>query len=110
MQAVADDLAVSLLSEMQLGLLEPVDDGPYDYEEPYEDWSWEIVTSDLDDVIVTEGPLMMRVELVIRHINGTCTRRLSYLVPGPLDDSGEVDPDAPDDAGTAPPDMGGEAP
>ena len=106
-QAVADDLAVSLLSEMQLGLIEPVDDGPYDYGEPYEDWSWEIVTSDLNDVIDTEGPLMMRVEIVIRHADGNCTRRLRYLVPATLEPEDEP-ADEPADEG--PVDMGGQAP
>ena len=80
-QAVADNLAVTLLSEMQLGFVPPVDDGPTDYPEPYKDWSWEIVTSDVDDVIDAEGPVMMRIEIIIRHAGGECTRRLRYLVP-----------------------------
>ena len=80
-QAVADNLAVTLLSEMQLGFVPPVDDGPNDYPVPYEDWSWEIVTSDVDDLIDAEGPVMMRIEIIIRYAGGGYTRRLRYLVP-----------------------------
>ena len=107
LQAVADDLAVTLLSEMQLGLVEPVDDGPYDFEDPYEDWSWEIVTSSMNDVIDIDGPVMMRVEIVIRHSGGECVRRLTTLVPDTLDEGEQPEDGQPEDR---PLDDGSEAP
>ena len=93
-QAVADNLAVTLLSEMQLGLIPPEDDGPEFFEEPHEDWSWEVVTAEMDDVIDIDGPVMKSVEIIIRHVDGHCTHRLTYLVPDTSQDEEPVDDEA----------------
>jgi len=89
LQAVADNLVVSILSEVQLELLPPEDDGPYAFEEPFEDWSWEIVTAEMDDVIDVDGPVMLSVEIIITHYEGECTRRLTVLVPAPVEEEEE---------------------
>jgi len=95
-QALADNLAVTLLSEMQLDIVPAEDDGPYEFEEPFEDWTWEVVTAEMDDVIDVDGPVLMSVEIIIRHIEGNCTRRLTFLVPDTSqDDQGEIDEGAP---------------
>jgi len=83
LQAVADNLAISMLSELQLELLPAEDDGPYAFEEPFEDWTYEVVTAEMTDVIDIDGPVMTSVEIIIRHYQGECTRRVTTLVPAP---------------------------
>jgi type II secretion system protein I len=79
--AVAEDLVVTLLSEIQLGLVPAQDDGPIEYEEPYEGWTWEVVTSDLEDVIEAPESDLKRVEVVVVHVSTGLTRRLGCLLP-----------------------------
>lgn len=86
-QAVATDLTVTLLSEIRMGLVPAEDDGPNEYEEPYEGWTWEIVTSELLDVI--QEPVMKHVEIVIISPEGRCTSRLVFLMPDDSLDAGE---------------------
>ena len=96
LHAVADNLAVTLLSQMQLGIVPSEDDGPYGFEEPFADWTWEVVTAEMNEVIDIDGPVLMSVEIIIRHIDGDCTRRLTVLVPDTSqDDQGEIEEDAP---------------
>jgi len=73
-EAQAADLAVTLLSEIQMGLLEPTDAGPEAYEEPLEDWMWEVVTNDFEEQFVEEG--LTQLEIVITHTPSGYTRRL----------------------------------
>ena len=61
-QAVADNLAVTLLSEMQLDIVPAEDDGPYEFAEPFENWTWEVVTAEMDEVIDVDGPVLMSAE------------------------------------------------
>ena len=79
--AVAENLAVSLLSEVQIGLVPAEDEGPTEYEEPYEGWTWQVVTSDLPETLA-DGPQMKTVEIVIARPADQYTHRLSYLAPG----------------------------
>ncbi len=81
MQAEAQgaDLTVTVLSEIQMGLIEPKDDGPNEFDPPVDDWTWEIVTSELQDII--EGPEMTRIEIVIASESLRHTSRLTYLLP-----------------------------
>lgn len=103
LQAVADNLTVSILSELQLELLPPEDDGPNAFEEPYEDWSWEIVTAEMDDVIELDGPVMKSVEIIVRHYQGECTRRVTMLVPDPPEEEeGEKVPEGEEEMGQLP--------
>lgn len=81
-EADAADLAVTLLSEIQMGLLPLVDDGPNEYEEEeLAHWTWEIVTSDVETR--TEAPPLVRVEILIRNAREDCTYRLVQLFPEP---------------------------
>ena len=78
-EAQAADLAVTLLSEMQLGVVEVEDSGAMAYEdEALADWTWEVVVapvvSNVTDLELT------RVEITIRHTPGGYTHRLYYLL------------------------------
>lgn len=78
LEAQAADLAITLLSEMQLGAVEVEDAGPMAYEdETLQDWSWQVV------VTPVMGSLMelelTRVEIVIRNTPHDYTHRLYHL-------------------------------
>ena len=73
-EAVADDLTVTLLSEVRMQLVPIADDGPNEYDEPYLGWTWEIVTSEFQDVITIEGPEMTRVEIIVSNEVAGCER------------------------------------
>lgn len=75
----ATDLAVTLLSEIQMGLVEPADAGPEGYDEPLENWTWEIVTTVLEDQPVEED--VMQVEIIITHSSTGYQRRLVHWLP-----------------------------
>ena len=79
LQARAADLAITLLSEMQLGAVEIEDAGPMAYEdEALEDWSWEVVVTPVIGNL-TELELT-RVEIVIYNTPYDYTHRLYHLL------------------------------
>jgi hypothetical protein len=87
-EADGADLAVTLLSEVQMGLVPLVDDGPNEYEEEeLADWTWEIVTSDVETR--TEAPPLVRVEIIIHNARENCTCRLVQLFPEPQEEEAE---------------------
>jgi len=86
-QAQAVDRAVTLLSEMQMGLVPPVDDGPTDYDEPEQDWSWQVVTSELDAESL-DAPTMTQVQILITYKPEGFTYSLFHVVPSD-DQAGE---------------------
>lgn len=77
LDAQAADLAVTLLSEIQLGVVAVENDGPRPYEEPLENWTWQVaitpVTGTLTDLKLT------RVEVVVRNLPENYTYRLYHL-------------------------------
>jgi type II secretion system protein I len=80
LQAVAADLAVTRLSEIQMGL-EPVQsDGPTEYEDAaLAGWTWEVAVSDADTP--ADLPAMQFVEVIIRHAGKDLTYRLVDVLP-----------------------------
>ena len=80
-EARAADLAVTLMSEMRMGLVEPKDDGPNEYEDPLEHWTWQIVTCEVEDQ--GGSPPMKRVEIVIRQVQEGYVYRMAELFACP---------------------------
>jgi hypothetical protein len=80
LQAVAADLAVTRLSEIQMGL-EPVQtDGPAEYKDAaLAGWTWEVAVSDADTPV--DLPPMQYVEVIVRHAAKDVTYRLVELLP-----------------------------
>jgi hypothetical protein len=79
LEAQAADLAVSVLSHIQMGLLPPADDGPNEFEDDQTliGWTWEIVTEPLEEEsIELEMPQFNRVEVIIRNEGAGVTYRL----------------------------------
>ncbi|MFB3894575.1 MAG: hypothetical protein ACE15C_21445 [Phycisphaerae bacterium] len=95
--AQAADLAVTKLSELQMGLREVIDDGPNPYaeEEHLPDWTWQIATNPIDNTAVLQGPPLKRVEIIIRNTTGNYAYRLVHVLPSAADTTGsESPPDA----------------
>jgi len=88
LDARAADLAVTLLSEMQIGLVPVVDGGPTPFEEPDQDWTWQVVTAPVD--VVVEGASLVRVEVVVRRPDDGYAYRLYHMLPG-ADDTALAD-------------------
>ena len=79
LQAQASDLAVTLLSEVQLGLVPVADAGPVTYEAPLEDWTWEITAVPVDAVVT--GLEVSHIQIIIRNTPQAYVYRLHHLAP-----------------------------
>ena len=79
LEAQAADLAVTLLSEIQLGVVPVADDGPTAYDDPLADWTWEIVAGPVESTV--PGLELSRVEIIIRNTTQGFTHRLYHLAP-----------------------------
>ena len=85
-ESQAADLAVTMLSEVQMGVYPPVDAGPTPFEDPDADWSWQIVTMPLESVL--PGAELMQVTIIIRNTVDGYTYRLYQLLPLEEDTTG----------------------
>lgn len=85
----AADLAVTKLSELQLGEIDLADDGPNAYEE--EDlaaWTWEIVVGSLESSLADQSDLL-QVEVIVRNTERNTVQRLVCLMAEEDSDAGE---------------------
>ena len=72
------DLAVTLRSEVLLGLIEPVETDPVAYEdETLADWTWQLDVETLDEIDRT-----VRVTGTVRHEPTGIMSRLAWLMTG----------------------------
>jgi len=89
MKAQAADLAVTLLSEVQMGMVPLVSDGPSGYEDPaLADWTWQIAVEPYQeqqtDLVLPE---FQRVEVTIGHKPTGYAESLTILMTDePLDE------------------------
>jgi len=75
LRARAGDLAVTLVSELQMGLIEIVDAGPRHYSsERLADWTWQVDVESLDDPLGAR-----RIEATVIHEPTGLNRRLVYV-------------------------------
>ncbi|MBI5387635.1 MAG: hypothetical protein HZA90_23495 [Verrucomicrobia bacterium] len=82
LNAHAMDLAVSVMSEIQMGLRSTAVLGPEDFEEPFDGWSWELQVTPVETDL-GETSVLTTVEVIIRHTESGLTHRLAQLVrPG----------------------------
>jgi hypothetical protein len=79
LEATAADLAVTLLSEIELGVVPATDSGPKVYEEPLQDWTWEVVEMPVEGSLATME--VSRVEIIIRNTVEGYSHRLYHLLP-----------------------------
>lgn len=93
-EARAADLAVTLLSEVQMGMVQLVSDGPSSYEDPaLAGWTWEISVEPFEEQqLDLELPEFQRVEVTIRNESAGYATSLSILmVDEPQADETETD-------------------
>ena len=94
LESQASDLAVSKVSEVHIGILPPEDDGPNEYEEDegLDDWTWEIITEDVELETELEGPQLLQVQVVITNVPSGYAYSMRFLIPEPEDKEAEEDP------------------
>lgn len=81
LEAEAADLAVTMLSEVQMGQVPLVDDGPRAFEdEGLTDWTWQITTLPVQQQMGMELPAAKQVEIIIRKTGTPFVYRLTELV------------------------------
>lgn len=79
LEADAADLAVTVLSEVQLGLIPLNSDGPVAIDlKGYEGWAWQLVVEDSQNT--TDLPELKQIAIVIRHDDEDFTHRTSHLL------------------------------
>lgn len=92
-QSQAADLAVSKLSEIQMGLTVQ-EQGPQQYvEERLADWTWEVIAEPAQEqVVMADLPQMTHVEVIIRHVPSGYVYRLAQVVQASSDQLTQADP------------------
>jgi type II secretory pathway pseudopilin PulG len=76
--AVCEDLAVTTLSEIRMGLIEPVDSEPEPFEEPFDLYFWQVTTAERLDVISAAGGTSITV--TVTHEPSGAIYTLSHLL------------------------------
>jgi type II secretory pathway pseudopilin PulG len=93
MSAQASDLAVSILSEVQMGYLPTIDAGPTAFGDPLADWTWEVAVTSVPMTLSstsTAMPDLSCVEITIHNTPQGFTQRLYDVVPTPTDTTGST--------------------
>ncbi|MCX5677229.1 MAG: hypothetical protein NTX87_19765, partial [Planctomycetota bacterium] len=81
--AYAADLAVTVLSEVQMGVLEAADAGPTPFEDPFADWTWQTAVATLETTV--PGLEMTQIEITVKNMLDGYSYRLHELLPPPED-------------------------
>lgn len=79
LNAHAADLAVTVLSELQMGTRSAEGTGPQDFDLPFEDWTWEVLQAPVDNG-ATEETRLTHVEVIIRHKTSSLVYRLNQVL------------------------------
>jgi type II secretory pathway pseudopilin PulG len=89
----AVDLAITVLSELQMGIRSTETNGPEAFPEPFENWSWELQSESVESD-TGEATSLTKVEVVIRHKERPVVYRLSQIVRLRGAGSGKEEPSA----------------
>jgi type II secretory pathway pseudopilin PulG len=76
--AVCEDLAVTTLSEIRMGLIQPVDSQPEPFEQPFDMYYWELSTSEGLDVLSASGGITVTV--TVTHDPSGAFYTLSHIL------------------------------
>ena len=75
----AANLAVSVLSELQMGIKTTAVTGPQQFKAPFEGWTWEIQTATADSEF-SRSSSSQKIEIIIRHDDPAIVYRLSQIL------------------------------
>jgi type II secretory pathway pseudopilin PulG len=75
-----DNLAATILAELQMGLQPLESSGPNTFDPPFDKWTWQTVVETLEDPIAGTRALQ-RVEVTIRNQSSPLVCRLTQLLP-----------------------------
>jgi hypothetical protein len=75
----ASDLAVSVISELQLGIKTLSQSGPQPFGTPLEGWTWEVVSSQMQTDL-DETNQFKKIEVIIRHEDPALVYRLNQVL------------------------------
>jgi Tfp pilus assembly protein PilV len=78
-EAQAADLAVTVLSYVQMGVLEPADAGPTPCEDPFGDWTWQTTVASVEAAVA--GLEMTQIEITVKNTIDGYSYRLYELLP-----------------------------
>jgi len=95
-EATATNLAVTAMSEIQMGVLTAEKDTPVPYDAPFEGWSRQVVEESLTNS--EEAPGLRRVEVIIRYAEDPRDRPYVYRLVEWLPD--QQSPSDTEDGGT----------
>ena len=76
----ASNLAISILSEIQMGIRLVEGAGPEPFDAPFADWTWQIEVSPVADLFGSALPLQS-IEVAVRHKTRPIVRRLTQYLP-----------------------------
>lgn len=80
LNAHAADLAVSVVSELQMGSkVISEEEGQEPFEAPYSDWTWEVQTEVTDEKVRDTGRTR-KIEVIIRHEDPSVVYRLCQII------------------------------
>lgn len=82
LNAHASDLAISVISELQMGTKVLSQEGPEAFEAPFEGWTWETVSEVADEKVRDTGRTK-KVEVIIRHEDPPLVHRLCQMIRFP---------------------------
>jgi hypothetical protein len=77
--AHAMNLAVTVMSELQMGLRTAASSGPEDFPAPFEAWTWEVQVAPMD-AEVGESSSLSKAEVMIRNKTNPVVQRLAQVI------------------------------
>lgn len=80
LNAHAADLAVSVMSELQMGSKALSGEGPEAFETPFEGWTWQAQAEITTDEKVRDTGRTKKVEVIIRHEDPPVVHRLCQVI------------------------------
>ena len=79
LNAHAVNLAVSVISEIQMGLRTVESVGPDPFDSPFDHWSWELILTPTETE-AGEASDLSRVEVIVRHDDPALVHRLTQVL------------------------------
>ncbi len=76
----AGNLAISVLSELQMGVRSTEMLGPEAFEPPFENWTWELLAAPIEEQL-GESNRLTKVEVIVRHKTEPVVYRLTQALP-----------------------------